>query len=123
MLGLPSIPPVKLRPAGHTSHVASTSMLGLPHISAKSYYPLTYHCTRYYNTGLTIYQLQVLIISNYLIIPLLFHMYVQLFFLLHTSTIPPHTSIYIYIYIYSQHHVIQSLIILIYQFQPSQHNS
>jgi hypothetical protein len=30
-------------------------MLGLPHISAKSFYPLTYHCVRYYNTGLTIH--------------------------------------------------------------------
>jgi hypothetical protein len=36
-------PPVKLKPAGKHLTSASTSMLGLPHVSAKSCYPLAYH--------------------------------------------------------------------------------
>jgi len=64
---------------------------------AKSYYPLTYHCAIYYHTGLTIYQLQVLIIPNYLIIPLLLHMHVQTIF---PSTNIRNSTTYIYIYTY-----------------------
>jgi hypothetical protein len=84
-------------------------MLGLPHISAKSYYSLTYHYAKYYNTVLTIYQLQVFINPNYLIIPLLLHMYVQTIF---SSTHIHNSTTYIYI----QHHVIRSLIIPTYNF-------
>jgi len=58
---------------------------------------MTYHCARYYNTGLTIYQLQVLIIPDYLIIPLLLHMYVQTIF---PSTHIHNSTTYIYIYTY-----------------------